>query len=98
MEIIKHYRKLKKEGNQNSKNKEELKEEKNLSHTGKYYNHKHKTKNKEKHSNKKIKSTLNSKSKTKNRRTYTKRTDLIQERLKILQLAKKKYWYRRRRA
>ena len=89
MERIKHYREVKKEGKQNSKNKEELKEEKNISHTKKYYNHKRKYKNKEKNSNKKIKNSQNSKDKTKNRRTYTKRTDLIQERLKILQLAKK---------
>ena len=89
MERFKRYKEPKKEVKQNSKNKEELKEEKNLTHTKKYYNHKRKYKNKEKLSNKKIKSTQNSKSKTKNRRTYTKRTDLIQERLKILQLAKK---------
>ena len=71
----------------NDKN-EDIKEEKILRHSKKYYNRKRKYKNKEMYP-KNSRTTQNSKSKNNKKRTYTKRTDLIQERIKILQLAKK---------
>ena len=82
-------RRRKSEEKQNSKSKEEIKEERNYRHSKKYYNYKRKNKNREKLLNKKNRTTQSSRSKNNNRRTYTKRTDLIQERIKILQLAKK---------
>ena len=65
----------------------DIKEEPNTRHTRKYFHNKRKYRNKDKIINKKIKTSHNSK--TKNKNIYTKRTDLIQERIKILQLAKK---------
>ena len=82
-------KKKKNEEKNNSKNKEEIKEKRSYRHSKKYYNYKRENKSKEKSSNKKTKTSQNSKNKNNNRRTYKKRTNLIQERIKILQLAKK---------
>ena len=91
MEKLKCYNNQKKEEKQNKiKDKvEEINEENNVRYPKKYNNHKRSYKTKEKLSNKKTKTAQNSKNKNKNRRNYKKRTDLIQERIKILQLAKK---------
>ena len=66
----------------------EIKEDESISRLSrKFVHNKRKYRNKDKISNKKLKTIQNSK--TKNKNIYTKRTDLIQERIKILQLAKK---------
>ena len=88
MEKIRSYKEQKSEEKKNYKN-EEIKEDKNIKHSKKYFNRRCKYKNKEKSYTKNSRTTQNSKSKNNPKRIYNKRTDLIQERIKILQLAKK---------
>ena len=90
MEKLRSYKNLKAEERNNSRNKEEIKEVRNIRYPKKYYNQKRRLNNKDKIPSKKnIRTSENSQNKNRSRRKYTKRTDLIQERIKILQFARK---------
>ena len=90
MEELKNYTNKKTEQKQNSKvfTKRYENQKNNLNQSENYINHKSKNDNKET-PNKKFNTLYNSKTKNIIKRTYTKRTGLIQEKLKYLQLTKK---------
>ena len=90
MEELKSYTKKKTEQRQNSEvfPKRYENQKNNLNQSENHINHKSKNDNKETQ-NKKVNTLHNSKTKNIIKRTYTKRTGLIQEKLKYLQLTKK---------